>query len=130
MKNIVFICIHNSCRSQIAEYFGKKYLGDIYNVYSAGSEIKSEINKDAVRIIKQLYNDDISLSQHPKTINEIPEPDIIISMGCYNGCPYLNKDFTADWQIEDPTCKNDFEFIKIINQIKEKVLQLKNIQYL
>lgn len=130
MKNIVFICIHNSCRSQIAEYFGKKYLGDIYNVYSAGSEIKSEINKYAVRIIKQLYNDDISLSQHPKTINEIPEPDIIISMGCYNGCPYLNKDFTADWQIEDPTGKNDFEFIKIINQIKEKVLQLKNIQYL
>lgn len=130
MKNIVFICIHNSCRSQIAEYFGKKYLGDIYNVYSAGSEIKSEINKDAVRIIKQLYNDDISLSQHPKTINEIPEPDIIISMGCYNGCPYLNKDFTADWQIEDPTGKSDFEFIKIINQIKEKVLQLKNIQYL
>lgn len=130
MKNIVFICIHNSCRSQIAEYFGKKYLGDIYNVYSAGSEIKSEINKDAVRIIKQLHNDDISLSQHPKTINEIPEPDIIISMGCYNGCPYLNKDFNADWQIEDPTGKNDFEFIKIINQIKEKVLQLKNIQYL
>lgn len=130
MKNLVFICIHNSCRSQIAEYFGKKYLSDIYNIYSAGSEIKSEINKDAVRIIKQLYNDDISLSQHPKTINEIPEPDIIISMGCYNGCPYLNKDFTADWQIEDPTGKNDFEFIKIINQIKEKVLQLKNIQYL
>lgn len=130
MKNIVFICIHNSCRSQIAEYFGKKYLGDIYNVYSAGSEIKSEINKDAVRIIKQLYNDDISLSQHPKTINEIPEPDIVISMGCYNGCPYINKEFTADWQIEDPTGKSDFEFIKIINQIKEKILQLKNIQYL
>lgn len=130
MKNIVFICIHNSCRSQIAEYFGKKYLSDIYNIYSAGSEIKSEINKDAVRIIKQLYNDDISLSQHPKTINEILEPDIIISMGCYNGCPYLNKDFTADWQIEDPTGKSDSEFKKIINQIKEKVLQLKNIQYL
>lgn len=130
MKNIVFICIHNSCRSQIAEYFGKKYLSDIYNIYSAGSEIKSEINKDAVRIIKQFYNDDISLSQHPKTINEIPEPDIIISMGCYNGCPYLNKDFTADWQIEDPTGKSDSEFKKIINQIKEKVLQLKNIQYL
>ena len=51
-------------------------------------------------------------------------------MGCYNGCPYLNKDFTADWQIEDPTGKSDSEFKKIINQIKEKVLQLKNIQYL
>ncbi len=130
MKNLVFICIHNSCRSQIAEFFGRKYLSDIYNIYSAGSEIKSEINKDVIRLIKSLYNEDISLSQHTKTINEIPEPDIIISMGCYNGCPYLNKDFTADWQIEDPTGKNDFEFIKIINQIKEKVLQLKNIQYL
>ena len=127
MKNIAFICNHNSCRSQIAEYFGKKYLSSIYNIYSAGSEIKSEINKDAVRIIKQLYNDDISSSQHPKTINEIPKPDIIISMGCYNGCPYINQEFTADWQITDATGKPDDEFIKVINQIKEKVLQLRNI---
>lgn len=127
MKNIAFICNHNSCRSQIAEYFGKKYLSSIYNIYSAGSEIKSEINKDAVRIINELYSDDISSSQHPKTINEIPKPDIIISMGCYNGCPYINKEFTADWQITDPTGQSDDEFIKVINQIKEKVLQLKNI---
>lgn len=127
MKNIAFICNHNSCRSQIAEYFGRKYLSDIYNIYSAGSEIKSEINKDAVRIIKQLYNDDISSSQPPKTINEIPKPDIIISMGCYNGCPYINQEFTADWQIADPTGKSDDEFIKVINEIKEKVLQLRNI---
>lgn len=127
MKNIAFICNHNSCRSQIAEYFGRKYLSDIYHIYSAGSEIKSEINKVAVRIIKQLYNDDISSSQHPKTINEIPKPDIIISMGCYNGCPYINQEFTADWQIEGPAGKSDDEFIKVINQIKEKVLQLRNI---
>lgn len=127
MKNIAFICNHNSCRSQIAEYFGKKYLSNVYNIYSAGSEIKSEINKDAVRIINELYSDDISLTQHPKTINEIPKPDIIISMGCYNGCPYINQEFTADWQIADPTGKSDDEFIKVINQIKEKVLQLRNI---
>lgn len=127
MKNIAFICNHNSCRSQIAEYFGRKYLSDIYNIYSAGSEIKSEINKDAVRIINELYSDDISLTHHPKTINEIPKPNIIISMGCYNGCPYINQEFTADWQIADPTGKSDDEFIKVINEIKEKVLQLRNI---
>lgn len=127
MKNIAFICNHNSCRSQIAEYFGRKYLSDIYNIYSAGSEIKSEINKDAVRIINELYSDDISSSQHPKAINEIPKPDIIISMGCYNGCPYINQEFTADWQVADPTGKSDDEFIKVINEIKEKVLQLRNI---
>lgn len=126
-KKIAFICNHNSCRSQIAEYFGKKYLSEIYDIYSAGSEIKSEINNDAVRLIKKLYNDDISLIQHPKTINDIPEPDIIISMGCYNGCPYINKEFTFDWQIKDPTGKSDDEFIKVINEIKEKVLNLKNI---
>lgn len=126
-KKIAFICNHNSCRSQIAEYFGKKYLSEIYDIYSAGSEIKSEINNDAVRLIKKLYNDDISLMQHPKTINDIPEPDIIISMGCYNGCPYINKEFTFDWQIKDPTGKSDDEFIKVINEIKEKVLNLKNI---
>lgn len=126
-KKIAFICNHNSCRSQIAEYFGKKYLSEIYDIYSAGSEIKSEINNDAVRLIKKLYNDDISLIQHPKTINDIPEPDIIISMGCYNGCPYINKEFTFDWQIKDPTGKSDDEFIKVINEIKEKVINLKNI---
>lgn len=126
-KKIAFICNHNSCRSQIAEYFGKKYLSEIYDIYSAGSEIKSEINNDAVRLIKKLYNDDISLTQHPKTINDIPEPDIIISMGCYNGCPYINKEFTFDWQIKDPTGKSDDEFIKVINEIKEKVINLKNI---
>lgn len=48
-------------------------------------------------------------------------------MGCYNGCPYLNKEFTGDWQITDPTGKPDDEFIKVINEIKEKVLQLRNI---
>lgn len=95
-KKIAFICNHNSCRSQIAEYFGKKYLSDLYDVYSAGSSIKNEINKDAVRIIKNLYGEDISKIQNPKTINDIPEPDIIISMGCYNGCPYINKEFSAD----------------------------------
>lgn len=126
-KKIAFICNHNSCRSQIAEYFGKKYLSEIYDIYSAGSEIKSEINNDAVRLIKKLHNDDISLTQHPKTINDIPEPDIIISMGCYNGCPYINKEFTFDWQIKDPTGKSDDEFIKVINEIKEKVINLKNI---
>lgn len=125
-KNIAFICNHNSCRSQIAEYFGKKYLSDMYNVYSAGSQIKSEINKDAIRLIKELYNDDISLMQQPKTINYIPKPDIIISMGCYNGCPYVNEEFTADWQLDDPTGKSDDEFIKVINEIKEKVLNIKN----
>lgn len=126
MKKLAFICNHNSCRSQIAEFFGRKYLSDKYNIYSAGSQIKSDINKDVIRLIKSLYNEDISLSQHTKTINEIPEPDIIISMGCYNGCPYTNKKFDDDWKIEDPTGKNDDEFIKVINQIKTKILQLKD----
>lgn len=124
-KKIAFICNHNSCRSQIAEFFGKKYLSDVYEIYSAGSIIKDEINKNAVRIIKELYGEDISKTQKPKTINDIPEPDIIISMGCYNGCPYINREFTDDWQIEDPTCKSDEEFIKVINIIKEKVISMK-----
>ena len=64
-KKVAFICNHNSCRSQIAEFFGKKYLSDLYDVYSAGSSIKNEINKDAVRIIKNLYGEDISKIQNP-----------------------------------------------------------------
>lgn len=73
-KNVAFICVHNSCRSQIAEAFGKHFASDRYNFYSAGTETKLQINQDAVRIVKQLYGIDMS-NQYSKTIDDIPTPD-------------------------------------------------------
>lgn len=123
---IAFICVHNSCRSQIAEALGKKYLSDTFECYSAGTETKPRINQDAVRIMKELYDIDMEESQHSKLISEIPNPDIAISMGCNVGCPFIGRDFDDNWGLEDPTGKSDEEFKKIIQEIEEKILEMHN----
>ena len=124
-KKIAFICVHNSCRSQIAEALGKKYLSDIYDVYSAGTETKPQINQDAVRIMKELYNIDMEKDQYSKLLSDIPNPDIAISMGCNVGCPFIGREFDDNWGLEDPTGKSDEEFKIIIKKIEEKILMLK-----
>ena len=77
MKKVAFICVHNSCRSQIAEALGKHLASDVFESYSAGSEIKNQINPDAVRLMKNLYGIDMEKTQHPKLINEIPQVDML-----------------------------------------------------
>ena len=123
-KKIAFICVHNSCRSQIAEALGKHFAGDKYDFYSAGTETKPKINQDAVPLMKQLYGIDMEQSQYSKTIDKIPMPDIAISMGCDVGCPYIGRAFDDDWGLADPTGKPDAVFIDIIKQIEEKVKTL------
>lgn len=125
-KKIAFICVHNSCRSQIAEALGKHFLYDEFECYSAGTEIKYQINQDAVRIMKQLYGIDMEQSQYNKLITDIPQPDIMISMGCNVQCPNTGKPFDDDWGLMDPTGQSDEVFIQVIKQIEEKILQLKN----
>ena len=115
MKKVAFICVHNSCRSQIAEALGKHLASDVFESYSAGSEIKNQ----------NLYGIDMEKTQHPKLINEIPQVDMLISMGCNVGCPFVGKEFNDNWQLDDPTGKDDQEFIKVIHEIEEKILKLK-----
>lgn len=121
---VAFICVHNSCRSQMAEAIGRLYGSEVFDSYSAGTEIKSEINKDAVRVIKKLYNIDISEIQHVKLIDDLPEIDIVIKMGCNVACPFLPSKYEEDWGLEDPTGKSDKEFIKTAKMIEEKVKNL------
>ncbi len=120
---IAFICVHNSCRSQMAEAFGKMYLSENFDCYSAGTETKPQINGDAVRIMKEHFGIDMS-GQYSKLISDIPAPDIVITMGCNVQCPYIPCKERCDWGLEDPTGKSDEEFIKTANLIKEKVLDL------
>lgn len=124
-KKIAFICIHNSCRSQMAEAIGKHLRGDEFEFYSAGTETKPRINQDAVRIIKELYGIDMELTQYSKTIDKIPQPDIAISMGCDVGCPFIGREFDDNWGLPDPTGKSDEEFIDIARQIELKIRDLK-----
>ncbi len=104
MKDIVaFICVHNSCRSQIAEALGKHFAGEKYDFYSAGTETKPQIDKDAVRLMKRLYGIDMEQTQYSKTIDSIPVPDTVISMGCEVGCPYIGRVFDDNWGLPDPS---------------------------
>ena len=123
-KKIAFICVHNSCRSQIAEALGKHLRGDEFDFYSAGSETKLQINQDAVRLMKQLYGIDMEKTQYSKTFDKIPPPDVAISMGCDVGCPFIGRAFDDNWGLPDPTGKSDGEFIKVMEEIKKRIIQL------
>ena len=111
---VAFICVHNSCRSQIAEALGKYLASDVFESYSAGTETVPQINQDAVRLIKQLYGIDMEQTQYSKLISDIPEPDIAISMGCNVGCPFIGRPFDDNWGLEDPTGKDDAAFKDVI----------------
>ena len=123
-KKVAFICVHNSCRSQIAEALGKLLRPDDFEFYSAGTETKGKINADAVRIMKEYCGIDMEKTQQPKTADAIPSPDIAISMGCGAKCPYIGRDFDMDFGIDDPTGKSDEEFIRAIEKIKQKIMEL------
>ena len=125
-KKIAFICVHNSCRSQIAEALGKHFASEVFESYSAGTETKPQINQDAVRIMKKLYKIDMEENQYSKLISNIPNPDIAISMGCNISCPCIGREFNDNWGLEDPTGKSDEEFYTIIKEIEYKILQLRD----
>ena len=121
---IAFVCVHNSCRSQIAEALGKMFMSDRYDFYSCGTELKPQINQDAVRLIKDMYQIDMEQNQYSKLVQDIPQVDIAISMGCNVTCPYVGKSFDDNWNLDDPAGKSDDEFIKIIKEIEKKIKKL------
>ena len=125
MKKVAFICVHNSCRSQIAEALGKKLASDVFESYSAGTETKPQINQDTVRLMKQVHNIDMKATQHSKLLSDIPEVDVVITMGCNVQCPFLPCSHREDWGLEDPTGKNDGDFLETIRLIEEKILDLR-----
>jgi arsenate reductase len=109
----------------MAEALGKHLASDVFESFSAGTEIRPRINPDAVRIMKQLYLIDMEKTQHPKLIEELPPVDGVITMGCNVKCPWLPSFFREDWGLEDPTGKSDEEFIKTAREIKKRILDLK-----
>ena len=125
MKKVAFICVHNSCRSQIAEALGKKMASDVFESYSAGTETKPQINQDAVRLMKQVHGIDMELTQHNKLLSDIPAPDVVIFMGCNVSCPDVPSQYAENWGLDDPSGQSDEVFLETIRQIEQKMLQLK-----
>lgn len=123
---VAFVCVHNSCRSQMAEAISKLFAADCFEAYSAGTETKPQINQTAVAVIKELYGVDMNNTQRSKLLSEIPPVDVVITMGCNVNCPFLPCKYREDWGLEDPTGKEKSEFIKTAKLIEERVVELKN----
>ena len=123
---VAFICVHNSCRSQMAETISRLIASDAYEAYSAGTETKDRINPDAVAVIQELFGMDMSLNQKPKLLDALPPVDIVVTMGCNVECPYLPSKHREDWGLDDPTGKGHDEFVKTAKIIEKKVLDLKS----
>ncbi len=119
---IAFLCIGNSCRSQIAEALAKSIaLDDKVEFYSAGTNPEKEVNKNAIKILSQ-YN--IKWKGYPKTIDKIPKPDIVVTMGCGVDCPVIPGAKVIDWEIPDPIGKNISEYYKITKLIHSELIKL------
>ena len=126
MQKVAFICVHNSCRSQIAETLGRHFAADVFESYSAGTELKDHINPDAVRLMIELYQIDMEAEgQHSKLLSDIPPVDVVITMGCNVRCPFLPCSHREDWGLEEPTGKSDEAFLETIRVIEQKILELK-----
>ena len=124
---VAFICVHNSCRSQIAEALGKLYASDVFESYSAGTELKDHINPDAVRLVNEIYKINMEETQYNKLLSDIPKPDVAVFMGCNVSCPNLKADYMENWGLDDPSGKSDEFFREIISKIEENIYRLKKI---
>ena len=122
---VAFICVHNACRSQIAEAFGHQIASHVFDSFSAGTQAQPRIHPDAVRLMKEQYGIDMEQTQYSKTLSELPPVDFVITMGCNVECPALPCRHREDWGIEDPSGKPDDAFIETIEQIRERVCALK-----
>ena len=124
-KKVAFICVHNSCRSQMAEALGRKLAGDVLECYSAGTETKPRINPDAVRLMKKRHGIDMEEKQYSKLLEEIPAVDIVITMGCNVSCPFLPCEMREDWGLDDPSGTEDAAFLEVMDKNEEKVKNLR-----
>ena len=122
---VAFVCVHNSCRSQIAEALGKLLAADAFESCSGGTETVPRINQDAVRLMRELYGVDMELTQRSKLITELPPVDIVVTMGCNVNCPHLPCRHREDWGLEDPSGRDDGVFLAVMAEIEKKVLNLK-----
>jgi protein-tyrosine-phosphatase len=118
---VLFVCIENSCRSQIAEGFAKKWGAEVIEAYSAGSKPSGKVNETGIQLMQEKG---VDLSMHrSKGLTDLPQVkwDYVITMGCGDACPFVPSKKTEDWGIPDPKNLPLDEFRKIRDQIEQRV---------
>ena len=122
-KTVAFVCVHNSCRSQMAEGWAKKLGGDIMEAYSAGTEKYPEVKPLAVKVMEESGVD--MTNHYPKLLEDIPQKvDILITMGCQVTCPFVPCEHREDWGLQDPSGGPIEEYRATRDVIREKVEEL------
>ena len=123
MIKVAFVCVHNSCRSQMAEGYAKSLGKDVFEAYSAGTEEYGQVKPLAVQVMEE---DGVDMSSHhPKLLTDIPEElDIVITMGCNVVCPFVPNRYQEDWGLDDPSGGPIEDFRQTRDIIKEKMLDL------
>lgn len=122
---VAFVCVHNACRSQMAEALGRRFAGDVMECRSAGTELKAEIDPGAVQMMRQHYGIDMPAVQRPKLLAELPPVDILVTMGCNVQCPALPCRSREDWGLDDPSGKGEEAYLAAARAIEEKLASLK-----
>jgi len=123
---VAFLCVHNACRSQMAQALGQHFAADVFESYSAGTAPAAQIQPDAVRILRALYGIDMLRDgQTPKLLAALPSVDIVVTMGCNVQCPALPCRRRMDWGLEDPTGKGDEAFIYTAKAIEQNIKALR-----
>jgi len=124
MKKVLFVCVENSCRSQMAEAFAKIHGKDRLEAHSSGSRPSGKVNEKAIKSMQEVGYD---LNTHrSKSLSEIPdvEYEYAITMGCGDECPYVKAKQRRDWAIPDPKAMNEQDFNTVRDTIETKVLSL------
>jgi len=124
MKRIAFLCVKNSCRSQIAEALCRHFAGNIFICYSAGSEPGDAVDQTAIRLMQEIYGLDLR-AMHPKHLSDLPKIDIMVTMGCGVACPVLPGTKRIEWHIDDPVGKGDEAYRLAIAEIEANIKTLR-----
>ncbi|MBI9015167.1 MAG: arsenate reductase ArsC [Clostridiales bacterium] len=123
MIKVAFVCVHNSCRSQMAEGFAKSLCKEVFEAYSAGTENYPEVKPLAVEVMEEAGVD--MSSHHPKLLSDIPEElDLLITMGCNVSCPFVPNKHSEDWGLDDPSGGPIEDFRVTRELVRSKVLEL------
>lgn len=115
---IAFVCVHNSCRSQMAEAIAHLKYSDIIESFSAGTDASRAIDKDAIAVIKNDYHYDMSVNHYPKLVDALPPVDIVVTMGCNVDCPFVPSKYQEDWGLSDPTGSDFCTYRRVIQKIE------------
>lgn len=123
-RRVLFVCVENSNRSQMAEAFARMHGGDRFEAFSAGSKPSGKINPKAIAAMEELGYD---LSKHrSKSLDEITRSGwaVVVSMGCGDACPFMRAELREDWNIPDPKNMPPGEFRAVRDTIEAKVKDL------